>query len=139
MTSLRTPTAHSRSHSRHRRRRTLPASPSRYDLYLYHRQFADQVRKCAPPIAGSQKTQPADVNGGSRLQHQLRPTLSHRPISKLRYHVDTGTNRTVFPSRLLPERMIRIDYSLYAARETTIPTYGCDSRSFNLGQRLNFT
>ena len=60
-------------------------------------------------------------------------------ISKLRYLVETGSDLSVFPRRLLPERRVRIDYSLYAANGTTIPTYGWVSRSLNLGQRRDFT
>ena len=49
MASLWTSRAHSRSHSRHRRSRTPPASRSRHDLCWYHRRFGNRARKCTPP------------------------------------------------------------------------------------------
>jgi hypothetical protein len=49
--SLRTPRAHSRSHSRHRESRTPPTSPSRHDMCLYDRRFGDRARNCTPPCA----------------------------------------------------------------------------------------
>lgn len=60
-------------------------------------------------------------------------------VTKTRYLIDTGSDLCVFPRKLLPERRARIDYSLYAANGTTIPTYGWTSRSLNLGLRRDFT
>jgi len=53
--------------------------------------------------------------------------------------VDTGSDLCVFPRKLLPGRRERTDYTLYAAKGTTIPTYGWTSRSLNLGLRRDFT
>ena len=44
-----------------------------------------------------------------------------------------------FPRKILPGRRKRTDYTLYAANETTIPTYGWTSRTLNLGLRRDFT
>ena len=60
-------------------------------------------------------------------------------VSKQQYLINTGSDLSVFPRRLLPERRICIDYSLYTANGTTIPTYGWASRSPNLGLRRDFT
>jgi len=52
--------------------------------------------------------------------------------------VDIGSDLCVFPRRLLLGQRERIDYTLYAANGTTIPTYGWASRSLNLGLRRDF-
>ncbi len=54
-------------------------------------------------------------------------------VSNQRYLIHNGFDLSVFPCRLLPKRRVRIDYFLYAANGTTIPTYGWVSRSLNLG------
>ena len=53
--------------------------------------------------------------------------------------VDTGSDLRVFPRRLLPGRRERIDYTLYAANGTPIPTYGWITQSINFGLRRDFT
>ena len=58
--------------------------------------------------------------------------------SKLQYLIDTGSDLSVFPHKLLPENRPSIDY-LYAANGTTIPTYGWVSKSLVLGLRRDFT
>jgi hypothetical protein len=58
-------------------------------------------------------------------------------ISKQRYLVDTGSDLCVFPSKLLPGRMERTHYTLYAANGTTIRTYGWTLLNLNLGLRPN--
>jgi hypothetical protein len=54
------------------------------------------------------------------------------------YLLDTGSDLCIFPRKLLPGRRERMDYNLYAANGTTIPTYGWTSRSLNLGLRREF-
>ena len=60
-------------------------------------------------------------------------------VSKWRYLIDTGSDLCVFPRKLLPGRRECIDYNLYTANGTTIPTYGWTSQSLNLGLRRDFT
>ena len=60
-------------------------------------------------------------------------------VTKQWYLINTRSNLSVFPRRLLPECRVRINYSLYAANGTTIPTYRWISRSLNLGLRRDFT
>ena len=45
----------------------------------------------------------------------------------------------MFPRKFLPGRRERVDYDLYAANGTTIPTYGWTSQTLNLGLRRDFT
>ncbi len=59
--------------------------------------------------------------------------------SKLQYLVDTGSDLSVFPHKLLPENRPSIDYLLYAANGTTIPTYGWVSKSLDVGLRRDIT
>ena len=59
--------------------------------------------------------------------------------STLQYLIDTGSDLSVFPHKLLPENRPSIDYLLYAANGTTIPTYGWVSKSLDLGLRRDFT
>ena len=59
--------------------------------------------------------------------------------SKQRYLVDTGSGLCVFSRRLLPVRLERTDYTLYAANGTTTPTNGWTSRSVSLGLRRDIT
>jgi len=60
-------------------------------------------------------------------------------VSKRMYLVDIGSDLCVFPRRLLPGCRERIDYTLYAANGTPIPTYGWISLSLNLGLRRDFS
>ena len=59
--------------------------------------------------------------------------------SKQRDPVHTGSDQCVIRSRLMPGRWKHIDYTLYDANRTTIPTYGWTSRSMNLKLRREFT
>jgi hypothetical protein len=59
--------------------------------------------------------------------------------SKQRFLVDTGSDLCVFPRKLVPGRQERVNYGLFAANGTTIPTYGWISLSLNLGLRRDFT
>jgi hypothetical protein len=45
----------------------------------------------------------------------------------------------VFPRKILPGRKERVNYDIFAAKGTTIPTYGWNSLSLNLGLRRDFT
>ena len=60
-------------------------------------------------------------------------------VSKWLYLVDTGLDLCVFPRKLLPGRRERIDYDLYVANGTTIPTYGWTLQNLNLGLCRNIT
>ena len=60
-------------------------------------------------------------------------------VSKRLYLIDTGSNICVFPRKLLLGRRERIDYDLYAANGTTIPTHGWTSQTLNLGLRRHFS
>jgi hypothetical protein len=59
--------------------------------------------------------------------------------SKQRYLVDTGSDLCIFPSKLLPGYRECMDYNMYAANSTTIPTYRWTFWSLNLGLRRDFT
>ena len=45
----------------------------------------------------------------------------------------------MFPRKCLPGRRERVDYDLYAANSTTIPTYRWTTQTLNLGLRRDFT
>jgi len=53
-------------------------------------------------------------------------------VSKQRYLVDIGSDLCVSPHKLLLGRRECTDYTLYAANETSIPTYGWTTRNLNL-------
>jgi hypothetical protein len=59
--------------------------------------------------------------------------------SKHRILLDTGSDLCAFPRKLVPGRKERVNYDLFAANGTTIPTYGWISLSLNLGLRRDFT
>jgi hypothetical protein len=61
------------------------------------------------------------------------------PVSKLRFLIDTGSDLCVFPRKLIPWRRERVNYDLFAANGSTIPTYGWIPVSFNLCLRRDFT
>jgi hypothetical protein len=58
--------------------------------------------------------------------------------SKQRFLIDTGSDRCVFPSKLVPQRRERVNYDPCAANGT-ISTYGWLPFSLNLGLRRDFT
>jgi hypothetical protein len=60
-------------------------------------------------------------------------------VSKLRFLIDTGSGLCVFPRKLIPGRRERVNYDLFAANGSTIPTYGWIPVSLNLGLRRDFT
>jgi hypothetical protein len=60
-------------------------------------------------------------------------------ISKLRFLIDTGSDLCVFPRKLIPGRRERVNYDLFAANGSTIPTYGWIPVSLNLGLCRDFT
>jgi hypothetical protein len=60
-------------------------------------------------------------------------------ITKRQFLVDTGSDLCVYPRRLIPRRMERVDYDLCAADGSTIHTYGWLPLSLNLGLRRDFT
>jgi hypothetical protein len=83
------------------------------------------------PPAG--KLQQETSLGGRRLHYMHRPPLHHRFIP------GTGSDLCVFPRKLVPGRKERVNYDLFAANGTTIPTYGWIYLSLNLGLRRDFT
>jgi predicted aspartyl protease len=60
-------------------------------------------------------------------------------VSKRRFLIDTGSDLCVFPRKLVSGRRERVNYDLFAANGSTIPTYGWISVSLNLGLRRDFT
>jgi hypothetical protein len=60
-------------------------------------------------------------------------------VTKQKYVVDTGSDLCVFPRKLLPGRWDYTYYTLYAVNGTTIPIYGWNTRTLNLGLRRDFT
>jgi hypothetical protein len=60
-------------------------------------------------------------------------------VSKRRFLIDTGSDLCVFPRKLVPGRRERVNYDLFAANGSTIPTYGWIPVSLNLGLRRDFT
>jgi hypothetical protein len=60
-------------------------------------------------------------------------------FSKHRLLIDTGSDLCVFPRNLVPHRTSTVNYDLSAANGTTIPTYGWQPLSPNLGLRRDFT
>ena len=54
-------------------------------------------------------------------------------ISKQRFLVDTGSDLSCFPRRLLHEKRAASDYNLSAANNSTIKTYGFHTLTTNLG------
>ena len=60
-------------------------------------------------------------------------------FSNLRFLVDTRSNLCVYPRKLVPGRMERTGYDLFAANGTSIPTYGWHTLTLNLGLRREFT
>jgi len=160
--SLRASETHCRSQSRDRRR-SQSRDPSRstsnytptHGICWYHRRFRDEARKCTPPCfqqrdfrqqrdARQERFPPAGKSHQQTLTAANVCTTScghlfiSDRISKQRYLVDTGSDLCVFPRKLLPGRMERSDYILYAANGTATPTYGWTSWSLNLGLRRDF-
>jgi hypothetical protein len=84
-----------------------------------------------------------------KLQQQTSPaadactTSSGRLIitdrtSKDRFLLDTDSDLCVFLRKLVPGHKERVNYDLFAANGTTVPTYGRISLSPNLGLRRDF-
>jgi hypothetical protein len=59
--------------------------------------------------------------------------------TKRQFLVDTGSDLCVYPCRLIPRHMERVDYDLCAANGSTIHTYGWLPLSLNLGLCRDFT
>jgi cleavage and polyadenylation specificity factor subunit 1 len=89
------------------------------------------------PRAGKpqQQTSPAAV---ACITNTGRLFITDR-TSKHRFLLDTGSDLCVFPRKLVPGRKERVNYELFAANGTTIPTYGWISLSLNLGLHRDFT
>ena len=124
----------SRSHSRGHRRSTLHTSPACQIICWYHWRFGDEARKYVPPCSRQQASTAANVCTTSSCHLFVTDR-----ISKQQYLMDTGSDLCVFPCKLPPGRRERMDYTLYAANGTTIPTYRLTSRSLKLGLRRDFT
>jgi predicted aspartyl protease len=60
-------------------------------------------------------------------------------VSKRQFLVDTGSDLCVFPRKFTSRRKESVNYDLFAANGTTIPTYGWLSLNLNLGLRRDFT
>ena len=125
--------------------RQLSATPRHLLVPLaVRRRSSKMLPTVLPPAAGlptAERLPPAGkLHGRALTAANVCTTSSGRLfVSKQRYLVDTGSDLCVFPRRLLPGRMERTDYILYAANRTTIPTYRWASRSLNLGLRRDFT
>jgi hypothetical protein len=59
--------------------------------------------------------------------------------TKHRFLLDTGSDLSMFPRKLVPGRKERVNYDLFAANRTTILTYGWIFLSLDLGLRRDFT
>jgi hypothetical protein len=60
-------------------------------------------------------------------------------LSKRQFLVDTGSDLCVFLRKFTSRRKERVNYDLFAANGTTIPTYGWLSLNLNLGLRRDPT
>jgi hypothetical protein len=60
-------------------------------------------------------------------------------VSKRQFLVDSGSDLCLFPCKFTSGRKERVNYDLFAANGTTIPTYGWLSLNLNLGLRRDFT
>jgi hypothetical protein len=60
-------------------------------------------------------------------------------VSKRQFLVDTGSDLCVFLRKFTSGRKERVNYDVFAANGTTIPTYGWLSINLNLGLRRDFT
>jgi cleavage and polyadenylation specificity factor subunit 1 len=71
------------------------------------------------------------------------PTTSRRLFVKdkasgIRFLIYTGADICVFPRTLIPDRLSKSDYMLFAANGTPIATYGTHTMTLNLGLRRDF-
>jgi hypothetical protein len=73
-------------------------------------------------------------NSGIKLKEVNKDQTSrHRSL------LNTGSEFCVFTRKLVPGRNELVNYDLFAANRTTIPTYGWISLSLDLGLRRDFT
>jgi hypothetical protein len=120
----------SKPHPISRNRRTGSRPPSRSNIEpnpcWYHRRYGARAQKCSKPCAYPQQKQPTQQTLPTA---QVCTTSTGRLFitdrsTKRQYLVDTGSDLCVYPRRLVPRRMERVDYDLCAANGSTIHTYG---------------
>jgi hypothetical protein len=55
------------------------------------------------------------------------------------YLIDTGSDLSVFPKNMLPQKRVKSNYTLHAANGSSIATYGWLTLTLDLGIRKNFS
>ena len=60
-------------------------------------------------------------------------------VSNVRFLFDTGSDLCVVPRRLVPGRKKRTSYDLFAANDSPIPKYGCQTLTMKVGLPQDFT
>jgi hypothetical protein len=117
----------------------LPTRHSTHPLLVpppFRRQCTKVYTTLHPPPAGKlkQQTSPA-AHVCSTTRGRLFFTDRY---SKRQFLIDTGSDLCVYPRRLVPRRMERMNYGPCTANGTTIHTYGWLPLSLNFGLRRDF-
>ena len=104
----------------------------------YHRKFGAKAKKCTSPCSFRKLHQQPFTAANVCNVNTGRLFITDR-ARKHKFLVDTCSDFCVFPRKLLSGRKERVNYDLFAANGTTIPTYGWISLSLNLELRRDFT
>jgi hypothetical protein len=124
---------------------TYIRSPSQHDESTtscwYHRHFGAQAQNCIEPCAFRQQNKLAQQTLSvarvcTTATDRLFVTDSH---SKQQFLINTGSDLSVFPRKLIPQWKERVNFDLRAVNDTTIRTYGWLTLRLNLGLRRDFT
>jgi hypothetical protein len=136
--SSRDPRSSSRNHQSDSR--SSSQDDATFTLCWYHRHYKAQAQKCTQPCSYCQQEKLTQrISTASPVCATTTGCLFIMDrLSKRHFLVDTGSDLSVYPHRLIPRCKECDNYDLRAAKGSNIPTYGWLPLSLNLGLRWNF-
>ncbi|GFV27989.1 transposon Tf2-6 polyprotein [Trichonephila clavipes] len=140
LTRERNSSRHQRYSSDRRRSHSRSRSVNRGSgICCYHRRYKEQARKCVSPCAFVKKKRVSSVIAGMAepSKHTSRLFLLDRKSGQ-KFLIDSGSEICVIPPSPTMNKSPQSNFSLFAANNTKIPTYGMVRKELNLGLRRPF-
>ncbi|XP_026323301.1 uncharacterized protein LOC113232739 [Hyposmocoma kahamanoa] len=136
-------TRHLRSRSSSRRSCPRPRSATPHGLCWYYRRYQGKGVKCPAVLlvrsdSGKPREQPAVMALADCSQFTGRRLFVTDKVTKFKFLLDTGSDLSCFPRKLLSTQCKVSDYTLSAANGNSIKIYGSRTFSLNLGLRREF-